>query len=102
MSVTATIIPTWTVGDRLRKSRIHAGLEQADIARILGVAQSAIAKWERDERKPRDLLRIVEGWAAATHVPREWLLWGVVPAAAVSDPDLASLFHDSGETRYPA
>ena len=39
------------IGARAARARTAAGLAQGDIARALGVAQSAIAKIERGERR---------------------------------------------------
>jgi DNA-binding transcriptional regulator YiaG len=36
-----------------RLLRIRAGLSQQEIAAIVGVKQSAVARWERGERTPR-------------------------------------------------
>ncbi len=91
MSITAREVPEWTLGDRLRKAREHRHLQQAEMAELLGVAQTALSKWEADQRRPRDLLDIVEKWARVTGVPREWLMWGVIPPDA--DPTVASLIH---------
>lgn len=64
-------IPTWTLADRLRKSREFAGLEQNDVADYLGMSRGAISDWERDVRKPK--LGVLRLWSEVCHVPLEWL-----------------------------
>jgi transcriptional regulator with XRE-family HTH domain len=69
-----TDLPVWTLGERLRKARRRAGLEQADMAKHFGVSQVAISRWESDQAQPRDLLTVVRGWAELTNAPLGWLL----------------------------
>lgn len=63
----------WTFGDRLRKAREAAGLEQADMARKFGVSAAAVSKWERGAQ-PRNLFAVASKWAEETDVPLDWLL----------------------------
>lgn len=35
------------IGERLKAARIEKGLTQTDLAKLLGVGQSAVGKWER-------------------------------------------------------
>jgi transcriptional regulator with XRE-family HTH domain len=67
-------LPMWTLGDRLAKSREHAGLEQADMAERLGVSAAAVSTWETDRRRPRDLLAVVRRWSEETRVAEGWIL----------------------------
>lgn len=65
-------IPTWTLGDRLRKAREHAGYaRQQDIADELHVSRSAVAGWENGTHAPSYLA--LYRWAEVTDVPLEWL-----------------------------
>ncbi|WP_127145002.1 helix-turn-helix domain-containing protein [Pelagibacterium montanilacus] len=41
------------IGDALRTYRIRAGLDQAGIARALGVSQSQVSRWESGRDRPR-------------------------------------------------
>jgi transcriptional regulator with XRE-family HTH domain len=49
-------------GDLIKEARLRAGMTQVELAARLGKAQSAIARWERDEVSPslettRDIIR---------------------------------------------
>ncbi|MCA1569279.1 MAG: helix-turn-helix domain-containing protein [Chloroflexi bacterium] len=79
--------PTWTLGDRLRKSRMDAGFDQENMATHLGVTREAISKWEQDASQPRNLLRVVERWAELTKVPTGWLLGIEAKGALLSSPE---------------
>lgn len=69
---TAPNIPSWTLGDRLRKSREDAGIKQDEMARRLIKSRGAISGWEQDLHRPDGLA--VRAWAHETHVPEWWLL----------------------------
>jgi transcriptional regulator with XRE-family HTH domain len=76
-------IPQWSFSDRLRKAREHAGMEQADLAALLGKKRSTISNWERGANRPDELaLRAI---AYHTGVPFTWLVTGDDP-----DPGAAS------------
>lgn len=94
-------IPQWTLGDRLRKARVHNGLDQSEMARKLGVAQTAVAKWEADQRRPRDLLAVVDHWAEITGVPREWLMFGVVPTTDRFNGRWRAVLDEAGPPHLP-
>jgi transcriptional regulator with XRE-family HTH domain len=64
----------WTLGDRLRKSRLQAGLSQRDIGDFMGLSHGAIGMYEVDQRTPR--LGILRLWAMRTGVPLDWLRYG--------------------------
>ena len=67
----------FTMGDRLRKSREHAGLEQKELAKIFGVTSGTISNWERGRGYPRgDQADICEKWAQLTGVSAQWLMFG--------------------------
>ncbi len=65
-------IPEWTLGDRLRKARKHARLEQTELAQIIGIARSSIVSYESDRTVPSR--PVVLSWSLATGVPAEWVL----------------------------
>lgn len=64
--------PEWTIGDRLRKAREHAGLKQQQLAALTGISDRTITHYERGKTKPRRHQLIA--WALATGVSLEWLL----------------------------
>ena len=72
-------IPRFTVADRARKAREHAGLEQGELAERMGVSRATISNLERGlVQKPRRI--VLNAWAMATGVDRLWLETGKAPA----------------------
>jgi transcriptional regulator with XRE-family HTH domain len=69
-----TIIPTWTLADRLVKARESAGKNQSQIADELGVGLRSIVRYEKGHHVPKRA--IVLAWAMATNVDPEWLETG--------------------------
>jgi len=49
------IDPAWSPGETLAMARKYRGISQVAMARRLGVDPGTLARWERGERKPRDL-----------------------------------------------
>ena len=66
-----TTVPTWTLGDRLRKSLQHAGLTPEDMAEQLGVSPTSVRGWMADRHIPNRAT--IMTWANITSVPLEWL-----------------------------
>lgn len=66
--------PTWTLGDRLRKARVQAGLSRDTLAEHLGVTIAAISKWEVGTREPS--VTVVRKWSQATETELVWLVEG--------------------------
>ncbi len=67
-----------TMSDRIRKSRVTAGLSQTQLAIETGVCRSAVAQWEREGGtcpSVQNLARI----AVVTQVHFEWLATGRGP-----------------------
>lgn len=64
-------VPTWTLGELLRKARSDAGLSQDEMARELGVSRRTVTYWETDGIVPRRAM--VLAWALRTGVPVWWL-----------------------------
>lgn len=52
MTTTSESAPRSTLGDLLRRARLDAGLEQAELAEKVGVSRAAIGAWERDRSAP--------------------------------------------------
>jgi transcriptional regulator with XRE-family HTH domain len=68
---TGGVIPTWTVPDKIRKAREHAGLSQQELADRLSVTRTSVINWERGHTRPlRLILRLL---AAETGVDEQWL-----------------------------
>lgn len=83
MTAIEATIPQWTLGDRIRRARTHKGLEQADVAKALGVSRSLVSMWERDLSDPR--VGQIREIAALTRIPENWF-WG-----STSDGESTSL-----------
>lgn len=67
-------VPAWTVGDRLRKAREHAGLKQQELADAIGIARGSVTNYESDKHPPRKI--VLNAWAMATGVSPVWLETG--------------------------
>ena len=68
---TPATVPTWTLGDRLRKAREHAGLKQTEMAADIGIGRSSIINYESDRAVPPR--PVLVAWALRCAVPYEWL-----------------------------
>jgi transcriptional regulator with XRE-family HTH domain len=64
------------VGELLKKARVDASYEQAEIAALLGIARNTVSNYERGRSMPP--LDVAVGWAEATGVSLEWLATAVV------------------------
>lgn len=71
-------IPQFTMADRLRKAREHAGVDQRQFADELGIARATVSNYERGAVQPRKI--VLKAWALRTGVPLEWLETGEVPS----------------------
>lgn len=72
------IVPSLTLGQRLRIAREHLGVEQQELAETMGTSRQTVSAVERGVNHPRQLL--IRAWAMATGVDRHWLETGEVPA----------------------
>ena len=80
----SVIGPEWTLQDRLRKARKHAGLKLPEVAeridgRLHGASHRSLNRYEVGETQPPE--HIVAAWAEVTGVDQEWLQ-GTQPADA--------------------
>jgi transcriptional regulator with XRE-family HTH domain len=92
----AGIIPEWTPADRLRKAREQSGLEQADLARDLGVSRNTVGNYEGGRVSPRR--PVLVAWALRTGVQLSWLVTGEAgPRPGV--PDEGVVRHQGLEPR---
>ncbi|WP_373428396.1 helix-turn-helix domain-containing protein [Rhodococcus sp. SORGH_AS_0303] len=72
-----TTIPEWTLADRFRKAREHAGLSQIELAQAMEVGRSAVARIEQGTATPKRPVALA--WAFATGVDWDWLMGVEVP-----------------------
>lgn len=70
MTVAGTV-PAWTLPDKLRKAREHAGLSQSELQSLTGISRRTIVSYEGGGRAPRRPQLVA--WAVATGVPLWWL-----------------------------
>lgn len=63
--------PEWTTGDRIRKARHLAGLDQIDLAKRLGCSRNTVARWEQGRITPKTATLLAV--ASITGVNPEWL-----------------------------
>jgi transcriptional regulator with XRE-family HTH domain len=72
------VVPVIEVRHRLRIAREHAGLEQEQLADLIGISRTSIGNAERGVVHPRRIT--LNAWALATGVPVTWLLTGHGPS----------------------
>lgn len=78
MSITSqegNSVPEFSIHDRLRKAREHAGLEQGALAERIDVSRQTVGNYELG-RTPRPKKLIVRQWALACGVNFDWLWEG--------------------------
>ena len=84
-----TIInPTVAPYERLSRSRRFVGLDQDDMARLLGRSRNTISAWERGVNEPP--VSAVAAWARITGQTIDWIMWGDETPEASTDPVEAS------------
>lgn len=79
-------LPTFTLLDRLRKAREHAGLTQAAFAEKVGVSTVTYSRYESGARNVPE--EVVERAAEATGVPLEWFYQDDATQISGGTPDL--------------
>ena len=78
ITLSKTVVPTFTLPDRLRKAREITGLDQTAFAVLAGISRTTVVNYEQGHREPRPLyLRV---WAEAAGVDLAWLLTGKAEA----------------------
>jgi transcriptional regulator with XRE-family HTH domain len=75
---------TWTLADRLKKSRQLAGLDQDEMAKRLGIARNTISSYETGKSEPSATTFVL--WAGMTGATLEWLAAGVVRPEGFEPP----------------
>ena len=56
-----------TLGERIRTMRLSRGLNQVDLAKMVGVSRSTVTMWETDQRRPA--LEMFDALADVFNVP---------------------------------
>lgn len=91
-SVASGFVPEWVVGDRVRKVREVKGLSQGELAEMIGMARTTVARIEQGVTVPRR--SVLMAIAMATGVDRAWLETGETPAG--NDPDGGGVVRHQG------
>jgi transcriptional regulator with XRE-family HTH domain len=78
-----SVVPEWTLTDRLRKAREVAGYTQQELAGRIGVTKATVSRAERGEGITH---RTLMQWAAETHVQLEWINAGSTCACTTCAP----------------
>lgn len=69
-----TVVPEFTMADRLRKAREVAGLDQAQLASELGISRASVGNYEAGNTTPRRPTLLA--YAMRTGVSLAWLTTG--------------------------
>lgn len=83
------VVPEWTLGDRLKKAREHAGLSQTELGREIGISLATAMRYETGKVVPPR--GMVIAWALCTGIDLEWLLGGGEIIVRCSRPPLQAL-----------
>lgn len=67
-------VPPIEVRHRLRIAREYAGLEQDELAALIGVSRNTVGNAEKGRVTPRQIT--INAWALACGVPRTWIRTG--------------------------
>lgn len=78
-------VPPIETRHRLRIAREYAGLEQIELAELIGVSRSTVGNAEKGRVRPRKI--VVNAWAMACGVPASWLVTGLPPDNGPDDDD---------------
>lgn len=75
-ALTTSGIPTWTFGDKLRKARDIAGLDQKTFAAQIGITSSSLAAYETGRTSPRfdKAPSIAKSVQMLVGIPYQWFL----------------------------
>lgn len=104
---TDRVYPAWSLGDRIRKARDLAGMNQHDFAVAIGVPDGSLANWETDRAKPRDIVAVAKRIELLTRIPAGWTLGiedspdGGGPSGLAPTVDKSSCFSKRGIRRPP-
>lgn len=76
-----------TVGDRIKRARERAGLNQSELGRRVGVKPQAVQQWESGSNLPADRERYIQ-IAKVLEVTPYWLEYGELSTPDGFDPDI--------------
>lgn len=71
---TAPVIPQWTLGDRLRKARESAGMDQLELANRVGISRNTVSNYELGNGTRPPKVVVLRAWANECGVPYEWIV----------------------------
>lgn len=69
-----SVVPEWTIGDRLRKARQETGLDAQAFATNIGIARNTLRKYEAGDRLPPRPVLI--SWCVFSQVSMKWIETG--------------------------
>jgi DNA-binding XRE family transcriptional regulator len=81
---TATHTPTWTIGDRMRKARVTAGIDTDEMANDIGRTRRTISNYESDSTTAP--LLVLRQYAVRCGVPLDWLTGADTEANIIGYP----------------
>lgn len=82
-------VKTWTLAERLKRARLVAGLEQAELSELIGASRASISNYENGRTEPTASTFVL--WAEATGASLEWLAQGVVRPEGFEPPAYCSV-----------
>jgi transcriptional regulator with XRE-family HTH domain len=72
--MSTTVEVTLSVRERLRKAREDAGMDQGELAALIGVSRTAVGNWEQARRQPSNKQAKAIAEATGGRYPAWWLL----------------------------
>lgn len=80
----SSTVPTWTVGDRMRKALTVAGLSVGEMCDYLGLSRNTVSSYMNDRQAPKR--QTLAAWAMRTGQPLEWIETGEEPTSGPPSP----------------
>lgn len=80
-------VPVIEVRHRLRIAREAAGLDQEQLADLIGISRNSIGNIEKGKLKTAPRKIVINAWALACGVPVGWLTTGHEPPPGPDDPN---------------
>lgn len=79
-----------TPHERMTRARLFAGLDQAEMAALIGRSRNTVSAWERGANEPP--LSAVAQWARITGRSLDWIAFGDAEEAP-GEPEASRLSH---------